>query len=904
MATSKNSEKAENQAPRSGIVVFQEVPDPDNSGGSSYQLIDVSEVVSSIFNQDSKTLSGKNITTLLPELDTSLQELFSRILSLKTNGEIEYFSSHTSNWYNVAVQFSNKHLYLSFHDITNSKTADYSLETFFDFNLEMFSIFDKYGKCIRVNNEWENVLGYSFEELNEHSYSDLIHPDDQKYTMEVVGTFANNQRIFDFTNRLKTKDGTYKYIEWRSCFVNGLLYSSSRDITELKLHEEEIENQQNLRQIVERLDGVFFLVNSDMSNLLYITPNFNEIFGEGNFDGSDYLSSVQKVIHRDDLPGFKESFSNYRSTGVFREELRIWKSKEECIWLHISIFQIYNQNGKVIRHAGFAQDITKRKTAEIAENESKKQLDVIINTIPDVLITYNSKGEYLTLITSHPQNRIFQHQDVSGNHISDFFSKEITQLFMHNINVCLKKNAMQTIIFNYEKDGKIRFFENRFSPIDNDRVLSVVRDVTELVHAHQKLTFQLGLQNVLIQISNKLLSSDEADFENVTNDAIAELGNCLNGDRFYIYSYDDITKTISSTHEWCAEGIVPIKQVSQQVSILPFEKWIESHKDGRLHTIDDISKMDATDVLKSMLQAQGIKSMVAVPLIHHGTYVGFVGIDFIKKPNKLKEDELQLLQIFAQNLLSKRDKINDQHVLKRALLKAKETDRLKSVFLATLSHELRTPLNHIIGFSELLRDQVEDLSLKDYAMQINKSGQHLNSMIEEMLLLSFSTDVNLPVRKKPVNGVDIYLAVKSTLEELLAFFGKEGSISGKVDVSTEVMSGVFHIDRHKTYQILTKLVSNAIKFTNQGQVLVTIKKDTNWLNFSVEDTGIGISAEHIDIIFDAFKQLDEGYSRNYEGLGIGLSVAKKIADSVGATLTVTSTVGEGSCFNLSIPLEK
>ena len=189
-------------------------------------------------------------------------------------------------------------------------------------------------------------------------------------------------------------------------------------------------------------------------------------------------------------------------------------------------------------------------------------------------------------------------------------------------------------------------------------------------------------------------------------------------------------------------------------------------------------------------------------------------------------------------------------------------------------------------------------------MKIARLWAKIAQMWSICRILSFSTDVNLPVRKKPVNGVDIYLAVKSTLEELLAIFGKEGSISGKVDVSTEVMSGVFHIDRHKTYQILTKLISNAIKFTNQGLVLVTIKKDTNWLNFSVEDTGIGISAEHIDIIFDAFQQLDEGYSRNYEGLGIGLSVAKKIADSVGATLTVTSTVGEGSCFNLSIPLEK
>lgn len=642
-----------------GLVVFEIVIDK-SQGAGDYILIDSSEVVNKVFNLDAEALKGKSVFQFLPGLNAELQELFSRILTLTTSCDIEFYSSNNSTWYSIGVQFISNFLYLSFHDITIYKSVDYSLDTFFDFNLEMFSIFDKQGKCIRINKEWENVLGYTFEDIKNTSYTDFIHPDDLKFTLEVVGNFQNNQKIFDFTNRLLSKEGAYKFIEWRSCFVNGMLYSTCRDITRMKLQENEIENQENIRQIVENLEGVFFLVNADMSRLLYITPNYNEVFGVGDFNTADYLALIQKMIHRDDLKRFNESMDQYRTSGVFKDEYRVWKSKKECIWVYASAFQIFNKSGDLIRHAGFVQDITRRKKAELAERESRKRLDAIINTIPDVLITYTSSGEYLDLKTSTPNSRIFKDTDVKGKHISDYFSNEISDLFMRNIKACLEQNAMQTIVFDFEKEGKIRCFENRFSPIDNDRVLSVIRDSTELIITEQRLRFQLKLQQVLIQISNAFLNADTEDFESVTDYSIAALGSCLEVDRFYIFSYDGFENTITNTHEWCKEGIPALKPEMQNFSVLTFERWIDLLKNGQLQVIEDVDSLDPGDGFKSLLVSQGVKSMVAVPLINNERLLGFIGLDYVTKNKKLHDNEFQLLRIFAQNLVAKREKLKGE----------------------------------------------------------------------------------------------------------------------------------------------------------------------------------------------------------------------------------------------------
>lgn len=145
------------------------------------------------------------------------------------------------------------------------------------------------------------------------------------------------------------------------------------------------------------------------------------------------------------------------------------------------------------------------------------------------------------------------------------------------------------------------------------------------------------------------------------------------------------------------------------------------------------------------------------------------------------------------------------------------------------------------------------------------------------------------------------MSAKASLSEFLAIYGKEHAINLRFDLPYEIMNETFVVDKQKTFQILTKLFSNAIKFTNKGQVTVTMSRGDNTLDFTVQDTGIGISPDNLQIIFDAFRQLDDDYSRNYEGLGIGLSIAKKTAESIGAILTLESKEGEGTCFYLSVP---
>jgi signal transduction histidine kinase/DNA-binding response OmpR family regulator/CHASE3 domain sensor protein len=230
-----------------------------------------------------------------------------------------------------------------------------------------------------------------------------------------------------------------------------------------------------------------------------------------------------------------------------------------------------------------------------------------------------------------------------------------------------------------------------------------------------------------------------------------------------------------------------------------------------------------------------------------------------------------------------------------------QSTKYKSEFLANMSHELRTPLNSILLLSKLMSENQElEKEFIEYAEVIQSSGQGLLALIDEILDLS-----KIEAGKMKLEFSDVQLAEVATDLRLL-FMPQAKNKLLNLEISVEESLGVLETDKMRLEQILKNLISNAIKFTQQGEVRLAITEDrkSGVIHFTVTDTGIGIPADKQSLIFEAFQQADGSTRRRFGGTGLGLSISKELARLLGGEIKLTSKENVGSEFTLSLPINR
>ena len=410
---------------------------------------------------------------------------------------------------------------------------------------------------------------------------------------------------------------------------------------------------------------------------------------------------------------------------------------------------------------------------------------------------------------------------------------------------------------------------------------------------------QYELQQLHIAISTEYINADLTDIDGLISKSLKQMGQFVEADRSYIFSYDFNNNNCSNTHEWCNDGIQPEIENLQEVPIEHIPHWLESHKNGEAFYVQNVSLLpdEGEFGLKAILEPQGIQSLIAIPMIKEGELIGFVGFDSVKKLFNYSENEKNILFVFANMLVNvqqrkeNEERIRAQEVKKELLLKSLEKQNQElSDYAHAVSHDLKAPLRNI---DTLINRFIEDNSdkLDDGAREslqvILSNLEKMDNLIKGILEYSSINRV-----ERILSWVDIKDIVKDSLSSILI------PANFKIEIAENLPK--IYTNNHMIKQVFQNIIQNAVTYSRTDEPTITVKyNETNEGHlFSIEDNGIGIEKMHHDKIFKTFTKLNE----NSQSSGLGLSIVKRIIESMNGKIWFESEINKGTTFYFILPI--
>jgi signal transduction histidine kinase len=424
-----------------------------------------------------------------------------------------------------------------------------------------------------------------------------------------------------------------------------------------------------------------------------------------------------------------------------------------------------------------------------------------------------------------------------------------------------------------------------------NRERRVAERTRDLMEALQRLT-------ALAEIGRAVSST--LDLQAVLNSIVMHAVQLVGADEGTIYEYDETTQQfmVSVSHGMTDEHVAELRAVPIRYGEGAVGRAVAS---GQPVQVADVLTPGAYGGrLHDLAVKSGVRALLAVPLVREERIIGGLVVRR-RDPGEFPAELTGLLETFAaQSALA----IENARLFREIESKGRQLEaasRHKSEFLANMSHELRTPLNAVIGFSEVLAEQMfGDVNEKqaEYLRDILASGRHLLSLINDILDLS----------KVEAGRLELELGrfhLPTALDNALTLVRERATRHG-ITLAQAVDGRVGDIvaDERKVKQILLNLLSNAVKFTPEGgRVTSTATPSDGVIEISVSDTGIGIAPEDQAAIFEEFRQVGVAGLQRSEGTGLGLTLAKKFVELHGGQMWVRSQVGQGSTFTFTLPVE-
>jgi PAS domain S-box-containing protein len=791
-------------------------------------------------------------------------------------------------------------------------------------------------KLIDCNKQYADMAGLTIEELLKYKNTNDIQISLEESSNDARLESLSTRKAFRGSYSWIRPDGKDNIIEFIGVPViwRGKSYTigMDRDITESKKAEAELivakeqaeESEQQLKIKNEELTSKNKFIQIILDNLP-IGISLNKI-SEG--DATFMNKKFQKIYGwtSNEISSVATFFEKVYPDVTYRNELidRIMNDiqsgdPEKMHWEDIVVTQkdgtqrivnavnipLNEQNTMI----STVVDITERKQAELALKASEERYRSFISQVSEGVYRFEcDKPMDLSLPLEEQVDYVYDHFFIAEcnqailniyglSNQNEMIGK--TQMHFHGgRNNPVNRDTLRKYIRNgftvengiteeYDRTGHKKYLSNNSIGIIEDnhlvRIWGTETDVTEKVRADQ-------IQQVLYAISNAALSS--IDLSELIQLISQEIGKLLDSTNFYIAFYDEKTDMLSTIYErdekdvietWPAENSITGYVIKKQKSVL----------------IKDIELNEFCDAAGIEQFGTPSKVWLGVPLLMNKKAIGAVVVQSYENQNAYTEKDKQMLEFISHQISISIERKKAEQELNEALIQAKESDRLKSAFLANMSHEIRTPLNSIIGFSDLLFNPEFDMAQqKEFAEMINISGNSLLVIINDIMDIS-KIEAGLVHLNKNVFSVQ---KLMHNIRNEYSFKALEKDIELKLDPLNPNDEILIESDENKLRQILINLVGNAIKFTGKGFIELGLRTEGKMVRFHVKDTGIGISPEYHDKIFDRFRQVESSDSRKYGGNGLGLAISRSLAELLGGEIRIESKEGIGSTFYLTIPI--
>ncbi len=754
-------------------------------------------------------------------------------------------------------------------------------------------------EILRINTTFQKMLGYSEEELLGMKSTEVTHPHDvkvdQKFLKELLG---GKRDQYSFNKRFITKAGQFVYSKVTSFLIklpgqrNKKILSLVDDLTsQRQITTELFSNQYLFTALLDNIpDSIYF---KDLDSR-FIKVNKKKAQNHG-------ISDPTVFIGKSDF----DFFSKVHATDAFNDEQQIIKTgeplleKEEKIewpdghvaWVITSKIPFKDVSGKIIGTIGITHDITIRKQTEEQLRLERILMKTVFDNLPDAI--YSKDLNYRKTFANKSDLKNMgceREEDAIGKTDFDFFPKEVAEKFYDDDRAVI--DTSQPVInreeFFFDINNNERWLLTSKLPLRDEEgnitgLVGIGHDITERKKSEKA-------KEVLFQISEAANSaSDMMSLYKRIHEIIQSLIPAKN---LYIALYDEKEKMLSFPY-FVDEFDPPMpakklgKGLTEYVLMTGEAILVDAKKDYELRESGKVELIGTPQAI-----------WLGVPLKLVGKTIGVLVVQDYENEKAFGEDEMQLLTFVSEQVATAIERKKNSDAIKMYAEELKQLNQTKDKFFSIIAHDLKNPFITIMGFSDLIISDYNELSEDEklfYIEEMKKSAELSHSLLQNLLQWSRSQTGRIEFNPQRLSIRDI---VDENVELLkVTAQRKQITFSCNLESALHVFA-----DEDMLNTILRNLLTNALKFTNKdGEVCVNAVSKNGMVEISVHDSGVGMDDKTRDSIF----RLDVSHStpgtENETGTGLGLILCKEFVEKNEGKIYVESILGKGSTFTFSLP---
>ncbi|PLX16512.1 MAG: hypothetical protein C0599_15245 [Salinivirgaceae bacterium] len=737
----------------------------------------------------------------------------------------------------------------------------------------MICLTDLDGNVLYSNPEFSKITGYSSIEVKNKNSRILKSGAHNKAFYKNLWDTILSGKTWEGKVYNKRKNGE---LYWEKAVITPYYDKNSNFKGFIKASEEITQQETVKKQLkAERnlfLSGPVIVLKWDPSvdgGITYASPNIKGVLG---YSSEEFISQINyiDIIHPDDKEQVVNETYNYINENkslsfIQKYRLKTQNGEYKHFIDHTSIER--DENNEIINFSGYLIDNTEYIEAQVEMEKSESKYKDVFNTAGVGIIYTNKEGiivdanrKFDELVFAEPGELIGKSaMELINKRLPGKSARELLPILFH----ILKGNRI---------DPKEIQIEDKYYEIQSDynphlqTSIGILRDITEQKIAAQKVRYSEQKYKYLVdQMNDGLVITNKDEKLTFMNPAAKRIfeGNI------------DIFEN----------GRILDMATPTSADIITQQESLRRNGKATTYYIEIITKNN----IKKNIEVS------ASPLYKDNKYNGSFGI--LRDITEQVRAEMELKSAYSQMKLINRKLQEHAQELEIAKEKAEESDRLKTAFLANISHEIRTPMNGIVGFAQLtMNPGLTEEKRNTYLQIITDSTMQLESVVMDIIDLS-----------KIEGGEARFNKIEIDCEEVITeAYEKNRNAAEEKQLNYIINLGnnlpPIQTDKTRFRQVINILIGNAIKFTSEGSISIDCKVDNSILEIKVTDTGIGIDEEHHEIIFEPFRQVEIAMKRKFGGTGLGLTIAKKIAETLGGNIYLDSKLNEGSTFTFTHPL--